>query len=295
MDLSCLPLFAQPVPGESVASWLEATRVRMGMSPEEWLQIVGYLSEAESPGTGGEWIGLPSELGDVRSVRRRWRSTPKHRGLICLACIEASAVGRLFTLAQWADSRQFWCRTHLTVLLPGERFSFGRLRQAPRLLLQQELVPLSEWVAQWMQGGADVPLTECAWRADLVRACAVNWLQSAGPNAGAIAFWELTERRLLFGELGHNLSGLVQPAFRQLPPGNRVGVLLAAYRLWHVLQPPSEADKPPMPQLSAGGWRWLAARSSCRSDEHRYNTVQGIAGRFGKIRRTHRRRKPRRG
>jgi len=172
---------------------------------------------------------------------------------------------------------------------------FERLRQAPRLLLQQELVPLSEWVAQWMQGGVDVPLTECAWRADLVRACAVNWLQSAGPNAGAVAFWELTERRLLLGELGHHLFGLVQPAFRQLPPGNRVGVLLAAYRLWYVLQPPSGADRPPMPQLSAEGWRWLAARSSCRSDEQRYNTVQGIAGRFGKIRRTHRRRKPRRG
>lgn len=265
------------------------------MSPEEWLQVVGYLSEAESPGTGGEWIGLPSELGDVRSVRRRWRCTPEHRGLICRACIEASVAGRPFTLAQWADARQFWCRTHLTVLLPGERFGFERLRQAPRLLLQQELVPLSEWVAQWMQGGAGVSLTECAWRADLVRACAVNWLQSAGPNAGAVAFWELTERRLLFGELSHNLFGLVQPAFRQLPPGNRVGVLLAAYRLWHVLQPQSGADTPQMPKLSAQGWRWLAARSSCRSDEQRYDAVKSIADRFGKIPRTRRRRKPRRG
>lgn len=290
MDLSCLPLFAKPVPGESVASWLEATRVRMDMSPEEWLQIVGYLSEAESPGIGGEWIGLPPELGDVRSVRRRWRSTQEHRGLICLACIEASAVGRPFTLARWADARQFWCRTHRAVLLPGERFGFERLRQAPRLLLQQELVPLSEWVAQWMQGGAGVPPTECAWRADLVRACAVNWLPSSGPNAGASAYWELSEHRLMFGELSHNLSGLVQPAFRQLPPGNRVGVLLAAFRLWQILQTPARADMPRMPELTAEGWRWLSARSSCRSDEQRHEMALDMVDRLGKARRKHRRR-----
>ena len=294
MDLSCLPLFAQPIPGESVASWLEATRLRMGISPEEWVLLVGYLSEEESPAIG-EWIGLPPELGDVRSIRRRWRSTLEHRGLICPACIEASAAGRPFTLAQWADAGQFWCHAHQTVLLPGERFSFERMRLAPRLLLQQELVPLSKWVAQWMRGAGDMPLIERAWRAALVRACAINWLQSSGPNAGAIAFWELSERGLLFGELTPDLSGLMQPSFRQLPPGNRVGVLLAAFRLWQVLQPSGGAEMPRTPELSVEGWRWLEARPSCRSDQQRHDLVQGMADRLGKIRRTRGRRKPRSG
>lgn len=270
MDLSCLPLFARPVPGESVASWMMAIRARMDMSEAEWLSIVGYPTEAEVPGDGSQWLGLPSELGDVRDTRRRWRITQEYRGVICPACVEASAVGRTFTLAAWVDARQFWCRAHQIILLPGDRFGFERLSLAPRLPLRDELFLLREWVDQWMQGATDALSSEHTWRADLVRACAVNWLQSPGPNAGSAVTWELSQQMLMFGERAPNFFGLVRPAFRQLPPGNRIGVLLAAFRLWQMSRDQTPTGIPRTPELTVQGWRWLTTRHSCRNDEQRH-------------------------
>lgn len=64
MRIEDLPAAAEPCMGESVYSWLDATRLQLGLEEAEWRQWCEFeAKEPERRIGGAEWGRLPPELG----------------------------------------------------------------------------------------------------------------------------------------------------------------------------------------------------------------------------------------
>lgn len=266
MNFALLPRWATPVPGESRASWLAATGRVQPIPQRDWADWVRAApDEPERPFvSGAPWIGLPPELGDLRTIAPAWRLTPQQRQVFCAQChVDSDGVRRWAVRVPWLDARRLSCDVHGTWLRYREPAD-----TASNFVLDSELVGLLSWLECWMAEAADMP--ESLWRRDLVSLVMRNWGAQAGYGPAVAMEWELLTR----------IAG-VQRWQRQEPPGRpsrighlaplaRMAVLLAAYRCWRVLEGDMDTRLVPVP---AAGWTWFVRRWRSRCLPERARAV----------------------
>lgn len=252
MKVDDLPAIARPYPGESIVSWLHATRRVLKLPEFEWWAWCGCCpSEPERKATGEEWGRLPEELGRIEQIPAAWRVAGAWRELACPCCRVSDEAGdRYPVLVDWLDVRSIACREHQLLLS----------QYVPRAALpvssQPELQALFEWLEQWRNG--DLERADARLRRDLVIASGRNW----DPSWGGIASSELT---WVIEGMGWQLprSRRAYPPFGpvrigELPLVDRAAALLGAYRAWQVL---NGADSPNLPDWPNQAWAWLGRRA----------------------------------
>lgn len=265
MDLDALPLHARACPGESLSSWLDATRQALQLTQAEW-QSMGAAGLDDTAALQG----APSGLGRVSAVPRRWRLHPNERWVTCPQCLRPGGIGPRPTLTEWVDARRFWCRQHGLLLHPSD----WRDREGgPATELDSELELASRWIDTWIGWEREAAATRqrdsrAAWAHDLLRICTANLSPMAESAPAEVMAWELEQRLgVIGGAQKQRVMSASMPLLGQLPFRIRLGALLGAYRLWLVTE--ERACGQPLPSLTLAGWAWLLSRRSCRAQERR--------------------------
>lgn len=117
MNFAKLPRWAIPLAGESRTSWLAATGRLQPIEPRDWKAWVqAAVDEPERPLRGSTtWIGLPAELGDIRTIAPAWRLSPLQRNVFCPSCT-STRTGRDVGRYGYRGSMRGGCVATCTVL-----------------------------------------------------------------------------------------------------------------------------------------------------------------------------------
>lgn len=267
MDFAALPRWAKSSRGESRGSWLAATGRLQRMDRHDWLAWVQpSADEPERPRRGAEWVNLPNQLGNAFAIPPMWRLHPEHRLVFCPRCYveDPEGVGRWVTRADWLDSRRLSCARHAMPLV------YRPPPQPPDLgyalcMDQPEIQRLVAWLHEWCRwDGACGPWRrESLWRRDLVHLAVCNWHRHNEHPAAALAAWELH----LWGWDYPKRSTAFPPGeptrLGMLPPAERVGALLMAYRCWIALRCTGQVEVPI--RLPTAAWEWFFRRWGTRA------------------------------
>lgn len=105
MEISDLPVWAEVFPGESIHSWLEATRVRLGLDDGDWWTWCSLdRAEPERPADKKSWKSLPAGLGQIAEMPVDLRIAPAWREIYCPRCVINGPAGiRHPVLTKWLD------------------------------------------------------------------------------------------------------------------------------------------------------------------------------------------------
>jgi hypothetical protein len=268
MRIEDLPAAATPCVGESIYSWLEATRVQLGVGAPEWRQWCGFSREEPERRTSGEgWGDLPTELGRIERIPASWRIAAEWRGIGCSECAVATSRNpRYPVLVDWLDARTVACAQHRLLL------SYQPAEDAMPVDSNAELLAMWRWLEQWRL--ESLARQDAKLRRDLVLASGRNW----GPGFGAIASaelawviegsgWRLPKPQRQYRPLGPARIG-------SLSPIDRAASLLGAYRAWMALSDPSTQSLPAWPTPA---WDWLARRWCRGGDECLGAMLTGVA------------------
>lgn len=263
-DMTTLPLWAEPVPGESRESWISATFAKLPIDARMWTKwLRPDSSEPERPASG-EWVGFPEALADIRSVPPTWRLAARWRRVRCPACsVGGPQDTRWPTLVEWLDARRIYCRSHGRLLIYGRPQDF---LDHPDPLLEgvKQAEKLCEWLDDWIaiegRSSPSLQAMECLWRRDLVTLVMRNWgvLPDYGGCISApcdvpFAPWRTATHNIRFATNAPTRVGL-------MPPNQRVSALWCAYLCWC-----SIGGEGAPPVVAPDGWRWLARRWSGRT------------------------------
>lgn len=252
MDIQDLPVFAHVYPGETVRSWLDATRRCLGLSEDEWWDWCACdPDEPERPLGRRAWRGLPSELGSIDSVPVDFRIAPGARVLQCPSCAVWERWGQRFpVVAMWLDVRSVCCEEHGLLLGGGSPRARVSIHEDPELMLWHL------WLNEWRVDGS-ISQIEKHFRRDLVLAGARNWGPGRGPIASAEVDWELRQRGWLDGPPGRHHEPGGPGRIGSLHRADRLSALFGAWRAWLAMQGQLAGALPHWP-LSA--WVWLERR-----------------------------------
>lgn len=261
MNIHDLPIWATAYPGESRWSWLEATRVRMGLPEREWQRWADCCnSEPERSSSSLNWVGSPSELGDITHVAPSWRVSPPWRRIYCPNCrLMERGSARYPVLIEWLDVRAIVCERHDLLLC------HMALHEPRTPTFDAEIEKLSGWLSEWRY---EVPVSsqDSYFRRDLLIASGRNWSSRMGDIASIELAWVLHSK----GWLLATAPGL-QPAgwparIGMLCPVLRVAALLGAFRAWNAM---NGENLQHLPRWPTEAWGWLLQRSQRRGDPER--------------------------
>lgn len=266
MKIEDLPAAADPYAGESIYSWLEATRIQLGLNESEWRQWCGFSALEPERRIGGErWGVLPPELDKIERIPASWRIAAEWRRMRCSRCVASASGGtRHPVLVEWLDCRVIACARHRLLL------SY-HLEEQSLAVEDSNLSDLWQWLEQWR--GGQIDRRDAKLRRDLLLASGRNW----SPDFGAIASvefawaiegsgWRLPKPQKQYRPLGPARIG-------GLGPLDRAAALLGAYRAWMALNAPST---PSLPAWPTAAWEWLARRWHHGGDERLYAMFTGI-------------------
>lgn len=269
MEIRDLPVFAEVYPGECVHSWLDATRLRLGMKHADWWAWCSCdPSEPERPSHKKAWTGLPAGLGRIDDVPVDWRIAPEWRGVCCPLCVTESTPGiRHPVLVDWLDVRTLCCEQHGLLLCPrgpSERIN---------VTTDSELVAWCDWLRQWREDGK-LEVHDRLLRRDLALAAARNWNPSWGPIASVEYGWVLKQR----GWLGEWRTLQYRPGgpgrVGGLGHADRMSALYAAWQAWLALR---EGLAVALPKWPIEAWLWLEPRWRLRGYRQVAAQIFGIA------------------
>ncbi len=251
MRIEDLPAAAEPCMGESVYSWLDATRLQLGLAEAEWREWCRFeAKEPERKMGGAEWGILPNELGRIERIPASWRIAAEWRSLGCAMCTAPTPSGaRHPVLVDWLDVRAVACARHRLLL------SYAPSRDAMRLDSNEELLALWQWLEEWRDGrvtGQDARL-----RRDLLLASARNWGPGFGGIASAELAWSIEGAGWALPKAHRTYQPLGPARVGSLAPSDRAAALLGAYRAWTALAATSAKN---LPRWPLGAWEWLGRR-----------------------------------
>ncbi len=281
MDITDLPVFASVYPGESVRSWLDATRSCLGLGEEDWWDWCSCdPDEPERPLGRRAWRGLPPGLGSVEVIPVDFRIGPRLRVLRCTSCKVMEPWGeRSPVAAAWLDVRTICCEEH--GLLLGDSSPWAQVS----IHEYDELLRWHLWLKEWRVDGC-ISQIERHFRRDLLLAGARNWGPGRGPIASAEADWDLRQRGWLKGPPGrrHEPGGPCRVG--SLERADRLSALFAAWRAWLAIRGELAAALPHWP-LSA--WVWLERRWRNRGRCEYGKQLSGVVGTLSRRREASRR------
>ena len=251
MRIEDLPAAAEPCMGESVYSWLDATRLQLGLEEAEWRQWCEFeAKEPERRIGGAEWGRLPPELGRIERVPSSWRIAAEWRSIGCAMCTAPTQTGVRYPVqVDWLDARAIACSRHRLLL------SYAPYRDSMPLDANEELLSLWQWLEDWRHGqvnGQDARL-----RRDLVLASARNWGPGFGGIASAELAWSIEGAGWALPKPHRTYQPLGPARVGRLAPNDRAAALLGAYRAWTALAAASAQNLPKWPFAA---WEWLARR-----------------------------------
>lgn len=251
MKIEDMPDAAVPFPDESIFSWLNATRVKLGLASIEWRQWCGFSErEPERRIDGSPWGQLPPELGQIRRIPAAWRIAGEWRQIACAHCssLDGKEV-RYPVLVDWLDARTIACSEHRVLLC-----SFPAEDPVP-VTVTEEIQGLYEWLQQWRQGSIGVQ--EARLRRDLVLAAGRNWSPEVASIASAELAWAIegTGWRLPKAQSRYRPRG--PSRIGALNPMDRAAALLGAYRAWRAL---TDRSSESLPHWPTAAWEWLERR-----------------------------------
>ncbi len=253
MEISDLPVWAEVFPGESIHSWLEATRVRLGLDDGDWWTWCALdRAEPERPAAKKSWKSLPAGLGQIAEIPVDLRIAPAWREIYCPRCVINGPTGiRHPVLTKWLDVRSICCDEHLLLL------SYRSTSKFIDVSSDSELLAWYSWLREW-RDDSSLAVTEHRFRRDLLLAATRNWSPTSGLIAGVGSGWLLAER----GWLGSGMpSSLQQPGCPSragmLSQGDRMSALFSAWQAWIALR---EGASSALPKWPREAWYWLEAR-----------------------------------
>lgn len=260
MDFSLLPYWPVAMPGESKQSWMEAVLEGLPIIERDgWEMIAAKRLEPERPDRGEAWRGLPPQLGDIAAVPPAWRVAPHRRHIYCPQCYLDQAGHRRWPVCSaWLDVRQLRCLTH-GGLLVYQKPRLGVDEGLRRCADVPEMAALCDWAAQWIRldrVGIRKARYECHWRRDLVHLICRNWTPARCHSAAGLGAWELTQWGWPREHPGGRLDAGYPGRLGDLPPKERIGGLLLAFRCWQMFR----KQPVPIPPLPRAAWIWLAKR-----------------------------------
>jgi hypothetical protein len=262
-----LPTAADPYPGESIYSWLEATRVKLKLEERDWKQWCGFSAEEpERRSDGTEWGSLPLELGRIERIPASWRVGAKWRRMSCTRCFLPIAGARRYpVLIDWLDARAIACGKHRLLL------GYKPDEEAMSVDANEDLLALWAWLEQWRHG--KIEGRDAALRRDLVLASGRNWSTRSDDIASAELAWSIEGIGWSLPRYRANYRPLGPPRVGGLAPMDRAAALLGAYRAWMALGDP---PAPTLPSWPTPAWEWLARRWSSRRDRRLGPMLAGI-------------------
>lgn len=275
MEISDLPVWAEVFPGESIQSWLEATRVRLGLEAHDWWAWCALdRAEPERRADRRGWTRLPAGLGQIADIPIDLRIAPAWREIYCPRCVVNGPMGfRHPVLAKWLDVRSICCDEHLLLL------NYRSTSQCIDVGSDSELLAWHYWLREWRDDDSLV-VTEHLFRRDLLLAATRNWSPGWGPIAGVGSNWVLTEK----GWLGAGLPNHPQPPGRpgragELGPADRMSALYSAWQAWMAIR---EGVPAGLPRWPLDAWQWLEGRWRKRSYFEVGAQLGGIAKSLGR-------------
>lgn len=285
MEISDLPVWAEVFPGESIQSWLEGTRVRLGLEADDWWGWCALdRAEPERQADRKAWTRLPAGLGQVTDVPIDLRIAPAWREIYCPRCVVNAPAGfRHPVLTKWLDVRSICCDEHLLLL------NYRSTSQCIDVGSDSELLAWHYWLREWRDDGS-LAVTEHRFRRDLLLAASRNWSPNSGLIAGVGSKWLLMER----GWLGPGVpSRLQQPGCPgragMLSQGDRMSALFSAWQAWIAMR---EGAASALPKWPREAWHWLEGRWHGRRSHECGAQIAGIVESLGRRDRVSR---PRRG
>lgn len=268
MRIEDLPAAANPCAGESIYSWLEATRVQLGLGASEWGQWCGFSGEEPERRINGEdWGALPTELGRIERVPASWRIAAEWREIGCSKCAVATSRSRRYpVLVDWLDARAIACVQHRLLL------SYQPAEDAMPVDSNAELLAMWEWLEQWRL--ENLARQDAKLRRDLVLASGRNWGPGFGPIASAELAWSIEGTGWRLPKPHRQYRPLGPARVGSLSPIDRAASLLGGYRAWRALIDPSTQTLPAWP---AAAWDWLARRWCRSGDKCLGAKLEGVA------------------
>lgn len=263
MDVGDLPRWAIPFPDESRGSWLAATRQCLCLDKDDWAAWVHASAlEPDRPAADAVegWHGLPQQLGAIGKIPPCWRLGPAQRHVYCDHCSVGDGAQRRWpTCVPWLDARRLVCSRHdrmLVYLTPSANEA-----TAPDVRAQiPEVAQLCQWLADWLaldQRGNRTARRESLWRRDLVTVAMRNWSRINDVGAYALPAWEMQAAGWNLPGCSKRLAPGLPGRLGHLPPLDRIGGLLMAFRYWNRLEGRSHYFHPLFP---ANGWAWFSLR-----------------------------------
>jgi len=263
-----LPVAATPYPGESIYSWLDATRKMLRLGVSEWSQWCAFSDEEPERRVGGQdWGALPPELDRIEGIPASWRIRADWRAMACSECFVRTAGGRRYpVLVSWLDARAIACVQHRLLL------TYQPATEATPVDANGEILALWEWLERWRAGhlaGRDAKLCR-----DLVLASGRNWGIGFGGIASMHLVWSIEGAGWRMPEPQRRYQPLGPGGVGDLGPADRASALLGAYRAWKALNDPVAS---PLPSWPPQAWEWLARRWRSGCDERLGAMLAGIA------------------
>lgn len=270
MEISDLPVWAEVFPGESVQSWLEATRVSLGLDAHDWWAWCA-LDPTETERQAGKkiWTWLPEGLGQVTKVPIDLRIAPAWREIYCPRCVVNAPVGlRHPVLAKWLDVRSICCDEHMLLL------NYRSTSKCIDVGSDPELLAWYYWLREWRDDGS-LAVAERRFRRDLLLAATRNWSPTSGLIAGVGSKWLLTEKGWLVPGMPSRLQQPGCPGRAgMLSPGDRMSALFSAWQAWMAI---GEGMSLALPKWPREAWHWLDARWRTRLPYERGALIADIA------------------
>ncbi len=270
MEILEIPVFSSVHPGESVRSWLDATRILLGISEADWWAwCVCDPAEPERPLYKREWTDLPSGLGRALDVPVDFRIAPEWRDICCPLCVEKTKSGVLRhpVLAAWLDVRTICCEEHDLLLYHRALSIKVDISEDP------ELLRWCGWLKEW-RTDEKLDLLDLRLRRDLALAAARNWGCISGPIASVGSSWVLAEKGWVRTGRGRLYPPGRPSRIGMLAPIDRLSALYAAWRAWLALRTETGVKIPDWP---IEAWVWLERRWRSRRCENLSAKMTNIA------------------
>ncbi len=260
MDFSTLPKWPQVFRGETKQSWMMAAASEQPIDEADWLELVKPSHrEPERPADGARWDGLPSGLGEIRSVEPAWRLAPGRRRVFCPQCTVGTGDGQRWpTHVRWLDVRRLQCGQHGCPLVYRNPM-LGVDPGHAGFQTKPEALSLYEWTRSWILLDYSVlpeARLEGLWRRDLVHMVCRNWTPARSHSAAGLGAWELYLMGWYAQEQSGPLSAGCPGRLGELSAPERLGSLLLAYRAWRCFR----KEPAPIPSLPRIAWMWLGRR-----------------------------------
>lgn len=276
MNVDDLPRVASVFPGESICSWLEGTRCRLGLPEQEWWQWCECsLAEPERKANNRNWGRLPEGLGDISEIPAAWRLGVSWRRLACPDCRVIEAEGERYpVLVDWLDARAFACREHRRILC------YFREMDSIEISANDDLTALFNWIEDWRN--ERIEIREGQLRRDLVIASGRNWAHGFDGVASVGLAWTLEAMGWQLPKMHRSYPSRGPSRFGQLAPRDRSAALFGAYRAWRALM---LEDASSLPDWPISAWSWLEHRWSRRDYCRISSKIAGVRLALSSIRR----------